>query len=99
MARAMQLISLMISLAMRYRRALLAAEDDGFGGCRAGGTPEPIVDSDQLQNVQVLVLVLVQALHLDIEQRVQICNNVGSPSLIRRARTRLLSALTACQFL
>ena len=72
----MQLISLMISLAMRYRRALLAAEDDGSGGYRgAGGTPEPVVDSDQLQNVQVLVLVLVQALHLYIEQRVRICNN------------------------
>jgi hypothetical protein len=32
----------------------------------------------QVQNVQVLALVLVQPLHLYIEQRMQIYNNVGS---------------------
>ena len=57
----------------------LAAEDDRSGGCRgARGTPQLVVDSDQVQNVQVLALVLVQPLHRYIEHRVRIYNNIGS---------------------
>ena len=44
----------------------------------AGGPPEPVVKSDQVQNVQVLALVLVQPLHLDVEERVRIYDDVGS---------------------
>ena len=44
----------------------------------AGVTPEPVVESDQVQDVQVLALVLVQPLHLDVEERVRIHDDAGS---------------------
>ena len=57
----------------------LAAEDDRSGKFRgAGGTPEPVKKSDQVQNVQVLALVLVQPLYLDVEERVRIYDDAGS---------------------
>src|SRR4029077_18934077 len=67
----------------------LAAEDDRSGRARSAGvTPEPVVKSDQVYEVQVLALVLVQPLHLDVEERARIYEYVGS--LLDEARQNSL---------
>ena len=57
----------------------LAAEDNstGYAGS-AGITPEPVKKSDQVQDIQVLALVLVQPLHLYVEEGVRIHDDAGS---------------------
>ena len=66
----------------------LAAEDDGARGLLALGIElEPAVEGDGVQHVQVLALVLVDALDLHVEHRLGVeLQLVSSPRRSRPAR-------------
>ena len=60
----------------------------------AGVPLQPVVQRDQVQHVQVLPLVLVQPLHLDVEQRLRIDGDAGAFLDEAGQSARLLSAFT-----
>ena len=93
MIRATELISLMISLAIRYPGAALPPKMTVRGVTHAaGGPPEPVIKGDQVQHVEVLALVLVQPLHLDVEERLRIHDDVG-PLLDEAGQSSLVVGL------
>ena len=84
----------MISLAIAIAGRRLAGEDDGARRhVERGSASKAIVERDDVQDVQVLALVLVDALHLDVEQRVGIDGARRCARAISPASRRLLSPL------
>ena len=56
----------------------LAAEDHGpRRHLRRAGPFEPVIHGDQVEHIQVLPLVLVQSLHLDVEERLRVDGDAG----------------------
>ena len=71
----------------------LAAEDEGAGrDVAARVLLEPVVEGDDVQHVQVLPLVLVDPLHLDVEEGVRIDGDPG-PLLDQAGKIGLVGLL------
>ena len=79
----MALISLMISLAMKVAGRRLAAEDDGARHVVAMRVVlDAVVERDDMQRVEQLPLVLVDALDLAVEERVRVERDRLAPTLV-----------------